>query len=90
MEIQRVAVVGAGTMGCGIAQVGAQAGFEVSMCGRVPHALDRARAEIARSLGFFVMEMGERYRPCPLLRQMVRANHLGRKTGQGVDKYGHA
>jgi 3-hydroxybutyryl-CoA dehydrogenase len=32
-------------------------------------------------------EMGERYRPSPLLRQLVRANRLGRKTGQGVFTY---
>ena len=29
-------------------------------------------------------EIGDRYRPCPLLRRMVRANRLGRKTGYGV------
>ncbi len=28
-----------------------------------------------------------KYRPCPLLRQMVSAGHLGKKTGQGFYKY---
>ena len=54
MPIKRVGVIGAGTMGNGIAQVFAQAGFEVRLCDQVPAALDRAKAGIEKSLAKFV------------------------------------
>lgn len=54
MEIRTIAVVGAGTMGSGIAQVFAQAGFRVLLNDVVDLALDRARAAIERSLAKFV------------------------------------
>ncbi|HEX5475531.1 MAG TPA: 3-hydroxybutyryl-CoA dehydrogenase [Vicinamibacterales bacterium] len=54
MTIERIGVVGAGTMGNGIAQVFAQAGFSVRLCDAVPGALDRARGTIEKSLAKFV------------------------------------
>jgi 3-hydroxybutyryl-CoA dehydrogenase len=50
METKRIVVVGAGTMGNGIAQTAAVAGYQVTMIDVVPEALERGRATIARSV----------------------------------------
>jgi len=52
--IKRIGVIGAGTMGNGIAQVFAQSGFEVKLCDPIPAAIDRAKTTIEKSLGKFV------------------------------------
>jgi 3-hydroxybutyryl-CoA dehydrogenase len=49
-----VGVIGAGTMGNGIAQVFAQSGFEVRLIDAAPAALERARVSIEKSLDKFV------------------------------------
>jgi 3-hydroxybutyryl-CoA dehydrogenase len=54
MSINRVGVVGAGTMGNGIAQVFAHAGFQVRLIDASSTALDRARGAIEKSLAKFV------------------------------------
>jgi 3-hydroxybutyryl-CoA dehydrogenase len=38
-------------------------------------------------LEYLHKSMGEKYRPCPLLVQYVRAGRLGRKVGKGVYEY---
>lgn len=53
-DIKKVLVVGAGLMGSGIAQVFAQAGFEVYMEDVVPEQLDKARASIEKMLDTLV------------------------------------
>jgi 3-hydroxybutyryl-CoA dehydrogenase len=53
-EIKRVGVIGAGTMGNGIAQVFAISGYDVRLVDAVAPALDRARSTIEASLGKFV------------------------------------
>jgi 3-hydroxybutyryl-CoA dehydrogenase len=54
MSIQRIGIIGGGTMGNGIAQVFAVNGFDVTLHDSFPGALDRARTTIERSLGKFV------------------------------------
>ena len=54
MDIRRIGVIGAGTMGNGIAQVFAQSGFEVKLIDAASPALERARSTIDRSLARFV------------------------------------
>src|SRR5512140_273871 len=49
MDIKHVFVVGAGTMGNGIAQVAATSGYEVTCMDVLPAALERGKAAIARS-----------------------------------------
>jgi 3-hydroxybutyryl-CoA dehydrogenase len=54
MTVKKVGVVGAGTMGSGIAQAFAQAGFAVRLVDVAQPMLVRARDSIAKSLGKFV------------------------------------
>ena len=48
MEIQTIGVVGAGTMGHGIAQVAAQSGYQVVLVDAAPAALERGQAQIGK------------------------------------------
>ncbi len=54
VAVETIGVVGAGTMGSGIAQVFAQAGCAVRLVDVAQPMLDRARAAVARSLGKLV------------------------------------
>ena len=49
MEIHKIFVVGAGTMGNGIAQVAATSGYQVTLMDVVPAQLERARSGIGKS-----------------------------------------
>ena len=50
MEIRKIFVVGAGTMGNGIAQMAATTGYQVTLMDVVPTQLERARAGIGKSV----------------------------------------
>jgi 3-hydroxybutyryl-CoA dehydrogenase len=49
MRIERIAVIGAGTMGSGIAQVSATSGYDVTLVDSDAMALERARQSMAHS-----------------------------------------
>ncbi|HET9211682.1 MAG TPA: 3-hydroxybutyryl-CoA dehydrogenase [Thermoanaerobaculia bacterium] len=49
-SIRTIGVVGAGTMGHGIAQVAAQSGYRVTLVDVVPAALERGRTQIGKGL----------------------------------------
>jgi len=55
-NVNKVLVIGAGTMGHGIAQVFARKGFSVSIFDQDPEALARCRAAITTELDFLVAE----------------------------------
>jgi 3-hydroxybutyryl-CoA dehydrogenase len=79
--IRTVGVIGAGTMGNGIAQVFAQHGFTVQLHDTAEPALDRARKSIEKSLAKFV-EKGK-------LTAADRDAALGRlKTSASLDAFG--
>jgi 3-hydroxybutyryl-CoA dehydrogenase len=78
MNIRRIGVIGAGTMGNGIAQVFTQAGFDVRLVDAAASALDRARTTIEKSLGRFV----EKGRLSPAERDTALARL---STGTSVD-----
>lgn len=49
MDLNHILIVGAGTMGSGIAQIAATSGFQVTCLDVMPKALENARGMIARS-----------------------------------------
>lgn len=50
MEIKRVAVIGAGDMGHGIAELFAVSGFEVTLMDKFPQAIEKAKVRVSASL----------------------------------------
>ena len=55
-DIKKITVIGAGTMGPGIAQIFALGGYEVSMVDVFPEALEKGKVSLKNSLDTFVEE----------------------------------
>ena len=62
MTINHIFVIGAGTMGNGIAQVAATSGYNVTCMDVMPAALEKARAAIAKSTSR-LLEKGTHHTP---------------------------
>jgi 3-hydroxybutyryl-CoA dehydrogenase len=70
---------------------------DIDIAMRLGYGMQTGPLEMADSMGLdevlmwmetLFHELGEpRYRPCPLLRRMVRERKLGKKTGEGYFKY---
>jgi 3-hydroxybutyryl-CoA dehydrogenase len=84
MEIRRVAVVGAGQMGGGIAQVVAASGRDVALLDAQPGATDRALEAMRPSLGKLAEKGGP---PADDVLRRVAVARLGRKSGEGFFSY---
>jgi 3-hydroxybutyryl-CoA dehydrogenase len=84
-EIRVVAVLGAGTMGHGIAQVAAQAGFEVRLCDVERSLVDRGLARIRENLdgGVARGKVAPEHRDQTLAR--LSATTLVAEAGAGAD-----
>ncbi len=95
MTIRTIGVVGAGTMGHGIAQVFAQSGYDVRLCDTFPRALDKAKSAIEKSLGKFV-EKGKlaaadrdatlgRLKTFPTLDELAPADYVVEAIAENVE-----
>ena len=70
---------------------------DIDIAMKLGYSMERGPLEMADSMGLDEVlmwmetlwhELGEpRYRPCPLLRRMVRERKLGKKNGEGFFKY---
>jgi 3-hydroxybutyryl-CoA dehydrogenase len=82
MVIERMAVVGAGQMGAGIAQVAAQAGIEVVLADATPELAQRGLARIAASLEKLIekgkMSAGDRTALLARIKPAERFEDCGR------------
>ena len=60
MQIRSIGIIGAGTMGNGIAQVAAGAGFEVILLDINDAALEKGLAALSKSLDRLIMSLVEK------------------------------
>ena len=94
LQIRAVGVIGAGTMGNGIAQVLAAAGYPVTMRDLKPEYLDRGMVTITKSFDRLVSHQKlmpeqrdaalSRIQPTTELKELGRSRRFARQEGAGV------
>jgi 3-hydroxybutyryl-CoA dehydrogenase len=82
MEIKQIFVVGAGTMGNGIAQTGATSGFDVILMDVIPEQVERAKIAIKKSV--------EKLASKGALTEEQKAAALGIRMVGSLDELPHA
>ena len=75
-QIKTIAVIGAGQMGSGIAQVAAQAGFQIILCDNRPEGLSKAVLGIEKSLSKLFEKGKIDEHPPIILGRIKKANQL--------------
>lgn len=85
-QIEKVAVIGAGTMGHGIAQVAAQSDYRVTLTDLDPQALERAQRKIAANLdkGVARGKLSEEHRAKTLANISISSNSSEALSGSGL------
>lgn len=85
MDIKKVCVVGAGTMGSGIAQVVAQSGYEVALVDVKQEIIDRGMGGIRSSLGRMVKKGTMQQADADKVLARVKATTDMREAAKDVD-----
>jgi 3-hydroxybutyryl-CoA dehydrogenase len=85
MDIKKVCVVGAGTMGSGIAQVVAQSGYEVALVDVKQEIIDRGMGGISSSLGRMVKKGTMQQADADKVLARVKATTDMREAAKDVD-----
>jgi 3-hydroxybutyryl-CoA dehydrogenase len=83
--IKKIAVVGAGTMGHGIAQSFAQAGYQVSLMSRTQKTLDRAVSLIESSLSAMAEEGVVTHGSIPVIMRKIHLTTSIEEAAQDAD-----
>jgi 3-hydroxybutyryl-CoA dehydrogenase len=84
-DIRKVAVFGAGTMGPGLAQVFATAGYDVSLWSRTAATLEKAASVIATNLTTFVDKGLLQAEAVPGIRARISPTQSLEEAGGGAD-----
>jgi 3-hydroxybutyryl-CoA dehydrogenase len=84
-SIKKIAVIGAGTMGHGIAQAFAQAGYQVSMMSRTEKTLNRAFSLIRSSLNTMAEEGLLDEKSIPVIIERIHATTSIEEAAQEAD-----